>query len=161
MEMTLVETHNIVKTHRYWYALDELCYLSKNLYNATMYRVRQYYIETGNYLNYYQVNKEFTDNKQDDYVALPAKVSKWTQRLVDHDFNTFFGSLRAKKQGKINKDIRLPRYAKKDGRKEVFYEKGALSFKKKGYIKLSKTEIYIKTRTELCNRSAQPPPPPK
>ena len=23
------------------------------------------------------------------------------------------------------------------------------------------TEIYIKTRTELCNRSAQPPPPPK
>ena len=29
--------------------LDELCFLSKNLYNVTLYYIRQYYKETGKY----------------------------------------------------------------------------------------------------------------
>ena len=30
--------------------LDELCFLSKNLYNVALYHIRQYYKETGKYL---------------------------------------------------------------------------------------------------------------
>lgn len=37
----LVEKHLIKDTHAYFGELDSLCFLSKNLYNATLYHVRQ------------------------------------------------------------------------------------------------------------------------
>jgi len=145
--MVLVEKHNIKKLDKDFKELDNLCFLSKNLYNATMYEVRQHYFKTKKYLSYNEVNKMFTEQNQSDYRALPAKVSKHTQRLVEQDFKSFFALLKKKKENKYDKPVRLPRYAHKtEGRKKVHYEKGALSFAKKGYIKLSKTNIYIKTR---------------
>ena len=37
--------------------LDELCFLSKNLYNVALYHIRQYYKETGKYLSYNKLAK--------------------------------------------------------------------------------------------------------
>ena len=147
--MILVETHNISKNHRYYKDLDKLCLLSKNLYNSTLYYIRQHYFNTGEYINYYDVNRIFTHNNQVDYRALPAKVAKGTQRLVEQDFKSFFALLKKAKNGQYNKRVRIPKYADKvTGRKKLHYEKGALSFKKKGYINLSKTNIFIKTHLE-------------
>ena len=144
--MTLVEVHVINKNHKYWDELDNLCFLSKNLYNSTLYRVRQHYFETETYLNYNKVNKEFTDSGQKDYIALPRKVSKWTQKLVEQDFKSFFKLLKKKSSGSYSKKVSLPKYADSiKGRKALHYEKGALSFVKKGYIRLSQTNIFIKT----------------
>lgn len=144
--MNLVEVHQIRRTDKDWDDLDNLCFLAKNLYNATLYAVRQYFFQTKKYLNYNAVNKQFTDEKQADYVALPAKVSKWVQMQVDSDFKSFFALLHKKKSGDYDKDIKIPHYADKvKGRKVLHYPKDALSFKKQGYIKLSKTNIYIKT----------------
>ena len=141
-----VEIHNISYRHKYYKELDRLCFLSKNLYNAILYAVRQHYFKTKKYLDYYQVNKEFTKQNQPDYRALPAKVSKWVQKLADQDFNSFFALLKKKKQGNYKKPVRLPKYADKvKGRKKLHYEKGAISFVKEGYVKLSQTEIEIKT----------------
>ncbi len=141
-----VEIHTISCKHRYYKELDHLCFLSKNLYNATLYAVRQHYFKTKEYLNYCQVNKEFTHQNQPDYRALPAKVSKWVQKLVEQDFRSFFALLKKKQQGKYEKPVRIPRYADKiKGRKKLHYEKGAVSFRKEGYVKLSQTEIEIKT----------------
>lgn len=145
--MNQVEIHNISKQHKDYKELDNLCFLSKNLYNSTLYAVRQYYFSTGEYLSYNQVNKIFTDENQADYRALPAKVAKGTQRLVEQDFKSFFALLRKVNNGTYNKKVHIPRYADKiHGRKKVHYEKGALSFKKKGYIHLSKTNVFIKTK---------------
>ena len=128
--------------------LDNLCFLSKNLYNATLYSVRKYFFETGKYLNYNEVNKDFTHSKQVDYVALPAKVSKMTQMLVDKNFKSFFGCIKSDKVSRGR--VKVPNYLPKDGRQVVTYTKQALSFVKKGYIRLSKTDIYIKnTRDDI------------
>ena len=144
--MVLVEKHIIKPKHKYYDEIDHLCWLSKNLYNATLYHIRQYYFASKQFLNYQAVNKIFVDSNNPDYRALPAKVAKHTQMLVDRNFNSFFGLLKLKAQGKYNKPIKIPNYLKKTGRQVVHYEKSAISFKAQGFIKLSKTNIKIKTK---------------
>ena len=145
--MVLVEKHIIKPKHKYYNEADNLCWLSKNLYNSTLYSVRQYYFENKKFLKYQVVNKMYVDTNNPDYRALPAKVSKCTQRLVEHNFKSFFELLKLKSKGKYNKPVKIPKYLnKKTGRQVVHYEKGAISFKEQGYIKLSKTNIKIKTK---------------
>ena len=55
--------------------------------------------------------------------------------------------MKLKGKGKYDKPVKIPKYLdKKKGRQVVHYEKGAISFKEQGYIKLSKTNIKIKTK---------------
>ena len=151
--MVLVEKHIIKPSHQYYDELNHLCLLSKNLYNATLYTVRQYYFANKQFLSYQAVNKLFVSGNQPDYRALPAKVAKHTQMLVEQNFKSFFGLLKLKAQGKYNKPIKIPRYLKKTGKQIVHYEKGAISFKAQGFIQLSKTNIKIKTK--LTKESVQ------
>ena len=144
--MVLVEKHIIKPKHKDYNELDNLCWLSKNLYNSTLYNVRQYYFENKKLLKYQVINKIYVDTNNEDYRALPSKVAKHTQMLVEHNFKSFFGLLKLKAKGKYNKPVKIPKYLnKKTGRQVVHYEKGAISFKEQGYIKLSKTNIKIKT----------------
>lgn len=144
--MVLVEKHIIKPKHKYYDELDNLCWLSKNLYNSTLYNVRQYYFENKKLLKYQVINKIYVDTNNEDYRALPSKVAKHTQMLVEHNFKSFFELLKLKAKGKYNKPVKIPKYLnKKTGRQVVHYEKGAISFKEQGYIKLSKTNIKIKT----------------
>ena len=144
--MVLVEKHIIKHKHKYYNELDNLCWLAKNLYNSTLYNVRKYYFENRKLLKYQVVNKMYVDANNEDYRALPAKVSKHIQMLVDHNFKSFFGLLKLKAKGEYDKPVKIPKYLnKKIGKQVVHYEKGAISFKEQGYIKLSKTNIKIKT----------------
>ena len=133
---------NIVKPSHQWYnEIDFLSYLSKNLYNSTLYYERQAYFNTKRFRFYQDMNREFTHSNQVDYRALPAKVSKQTQRAVDQAIKSY---LKLKKNPDRYNQARLPRYLHKTkGRFPVFYEKGALSFIKQGVIKLSKTSIEV------------------
>ena len=151
--MVLVEKHIIKPHHKYYDELDHLCWLSKNLYNATLYSIRQYYFANKQFLNYHAVNKLFAGGNQPDYRALPAKVAKHTQMLADRNFKSFFALLELKAQGKYNKPIKIPSYLKKTGKQVIHYEKGAISFKAQGFIQLSKTNIKIKTK--LTKESVQ------
>ena len=103
----LVERHIIKKTHNNYAVLDNLCFLSKNLYNATLYYVRQHYFADKNHIRYEEVNKVFTHAKQPDYISLPAKVAKHTQKLVDSNYLSFF-KLKKSKIPDIRKQARLP-----------------------------------------------------
>lgn len=137
MKVQQVEQHQISRNHKFYKECDDLAFKSKNLWNATNYCVRQQFFETGKYLNYNEVNKIFTHENQPDYRALPAKVSKGTQRLLDKAYKSFFGKTGFR---------RLPNYLHKtDGRQVVHYEKGALSTVIHGFVKLSKTRIILKT----------------
>lgn len=142
--ISLVERHIIKDSHSYYDELLHLTHLSKNLYNATLYEARKSFFDD-NYKNYYTINKEFTHSNQSDYRALPAKVAKQTQLLVDKAFKSYFKLKDKVKSGTYDKKVKLPKYLNKDGHFVITYEKGALSFKQKGYIKLSKTNILIKT----------------
>ncbi|RKV95889.1 MAG: hypothetical protein D8H99_24890, partial [Streptococcus sp.] len=126
--------------------IDELCFKSKNLFNATLYSQRQSYFDTGKFIKHNDLNTSFAHTNQPDYRALPAKVSKYTQKKVDQAIKSFLG---LKKSKKITFTPKIPKYLKKDGRFVTEYEKDALSFKREGFIKLSKTNIYIPIPNKL------------
>lgn len=48
--MNLVERHIIKKSDTRYKELDNICFLSKNLYNATLYAFRQHYFNTEEFL---------------------------------------------------------------------------------------------------------------
>ena len=50
--MRLVEQHIIKPNNKYYKELKNLCRLSKNLYNTTLYEIRQYFFENKKYLPY-------------------------------------------------------------------------------------------------------------
>ena len=144
--MILVERHIIKKSNSLYNELDMLCILSKNLYNFTLYTVRQFYFENKKYINWINVNNQFIKEKQSDYYALPCKVSQQTLKMVDQNMKSFFSALNTKKS-----KPRLPKYLDKvKGRFVVTYTNQAISKKelKKGYIALSKTNIRIKTKVQ-------------
>ena len=145
--LSLTERHIISENHPFFQECDALCYLSKNLYNATLYTQRQSFFE-GAFDNYYAINKQFTQENQSDYRSLPAKVSKQVQMLADAAFKSFFALLKKKEKGEYDALVKLPKYLKKDGRQVINYEKGALSIKDLDdtrYIKLSQTNLVVKS----------------
>lgn len=151
--LTLSERHIISENHPLFEECAYLCHLSKNLYNATLYVQKQWFF-AGSFKSYPVVNKLFTLENQLDYRALPAKVAKQTQMLVQQNFSSFFALLKKAKKGEYDKPVRLPRYLDKNSHQVIIYEKGALSFKEAGFVKLSQTSIKIKTlipRKQITN----------
>ena len=146
--MQLVEQH-IIKGNSPWYKeLSEVLGRSKNLYNSTTYAVRQHYFETKKYLNYSQAQKKFQEEHQQDYEALPRKVSQQTMRMVDQNFRSFFGSLKSSKV----KKAKLPHYLKKNSKFLAVYTSQAVSARelnKNKRIVLSGLSVSIPTKVEL------------
>ena len=91
--MRLVQQHIIKKNDPRYKELHDLCYKSKNLYNASLYTVRQYYFENKKYLPYVQLDSIFKNESNPDYRSLPTQTAQQTMRLVDHNFKSFFKHL--------------------------------------------------------------------
>ena len=146
--MRLVEQHIIKNSNLYYKELDNLCFLSKNLYNAGLYTVRQHYFQTKEFLSGFSLINKFTQEKQSDYIALPAKVSQQTLKLVEQNFKSFFNALKSKRNGTNNRDVKIPKYLDKTGRYCLTYTNQAISSTKlkQGIIKLSETNIEFKTK---------------
>ena len=142
--MYLVERH-VIKNNK---ELDEICFKSKNLYNKALYLVRQHYFETEKYLNYYEVSRLMRSSKDEDYYALPTKVSSQTLMLLDRNFKAFFDLLKKKQKGNYDKPVRIPKYLDSEGRFIATFPKEAISkvYIRKGLIKLSSLSIEIPTK---------------
>ena len=141
--MKLVEQHIIKSNNVLYKELDNLCFLSKNLYNQALYRIRQQFFEDKSFKNYYDLNRELHDENQVDYRALPANTSQETLKLVNQNYSSFFKSLQ-----KGIKIARIPGYLDKTkGRQIVVYNHMTLpsNLLEKGIIKLPKTNIQFKT----------------
>lgn len=141
--MQLVEQHIIKRGSTLYNELDKMTFLSKNLYNQALYRIRQFYFDNKKYLGYSKLAHELAYSKQVDYIALPAKVSQWVLKQVDKNFMSFFGSL---KSPKVNHKISIPKYLDKNGRNILTFTNQAISSKelKNGFLKLSGCENKIK-----------------
>ena len=110
--MNLVETHIINSNNPLYNEIDKLCFLSKNLYNAGNYIVRQEFFttsklkesgltENATWIRYNELTKLMINNP--DYVALPRKVSQQTLMILDRNWKSFFTSI---KDYVLNKDIK-------------------------------------------------------
>ena len=118
--------------------LDELCFLSKNLYNVALYYIRQYYKETGKYLSYNKLAKTLSDANNLDYRSMPyAQSAQQVLRQIDSQYKAFYASIKTKKmQGK---KVRLPKYKdKKNGRNIFVYTNQC--------VKVSNGVISLKTK---------------
>ena len=86
--------------------LDELCFISKNLYNQANFLVRQTFIETSKqkkqglvehatYLNYYDMERKIKDCRDyEEYCMLPAQARQSTLKLLDKNWKSFFRSIK-------------------------------------------------------------------
>ena len=115
--MILTEQHIIKKSDSRYNELDNLLFLSKNLYNAGLYTTRQYFFENKKFLNYQSLTSIMIKDNNIDYRRLPAKVSQQTLKLVEQNFKSFFNHLKVKKKNGI---IKIPGYLKKDNGKFYF-----------------------------------------
>lgn len=124
--------------------LREMCYLSKNVYNESVYNIRQHYFTEGSYLRY-EANfgqMKFSEN----YINLGSNVAQATMRKADQSFKSFFSLLKKSKQGIYeNWKIRLPHYLKKDS----FYP---VEFIHAGEADLSKGKFKIPASKYLRDR---------
>jgi putative transposase len=151
--MYLVERHIIKSNNPLRKELDNVCFLSKNLYNKALYLVRQHYFSTKEYLDYYKLNRLLVDSKDVDYYALNTKVSKGTLLLLDRNFKSFFSLIKKKKSKDYEKPISIPKYLDKQGRYITVFEKNAVSkrFLKKGIIKLANISNTFVTKVTTDN----------
>ena len=96
-----------------YHTLRTMCGLSKNIYNQSIYNIRQHYFAEGTYLRY-EANYPFMKNEE-NYKVLGASVAQQTMKCADNAFKSFFGLLKLAKSGKYASwQIKMPKYLKKD-----------------------------------------------
>lgn len=148
--MQLVEQHVIDQHDPRWKAIDAACFLSKNLYNAANYLVRQDYIFNHKYISYAELDALMKHNP--DYCALPRKVSQWVLKQLHHDWVSFFAARNEWEahSEKFKGRPMLPQYKHKaEGRNLLTYTDQAVSrrmFKQKGIIQPSQLDLTIHTQ---------------
>ena len=147
--MQLAERHIIKSTEHRFAQIDELAFKSKNLYNAANYAIRQSFVYGWSYINYNEMNSLMKSHQA--YKALPAKVSQQILMILDKNWKSFFEAVKAYKTdpSKFTGRPKRPLYKDKvKGRNILVYTIQAISSTqlKKGIIKLSGTEILIKTK---------------
>ena len=94
--MQLVEQHIIDRHDARFAAIDPACFASKNLYNATLFIIRQAFFAHEHVPTYAQLAHRLKNSSE--FCALPAKVAQWTARQVCGDWNNFWKAQAAYQQ---------------------------------------------------------------
>ena len=118
--MNLTEKEIIYSDDERFDLIKELCHLSKNLYNASLYDVRQYYFETKSYRTWQSQCPLFTKIKNPDYHALQSHLAVEVVKQVGRQFIGFFNN-------KTNKKKRIHKYKDKNGYNIVTFPKLTIS----------------------------------
>lgn len=147
--MRLIEKHLIKSSKPIYAEIDNLAFLSKNLFNCALYICRQaFFTGTGipSFNQLYHLLKT-----GDDYKALPAKVSQLVIKQVSKSFKSYFAALKAfeRDSSKFLGKPKLPRYKHKTkGRNILTYNYQAISKcgLKLGLIQPSRTSFSIPTK---------------
>ena len=101
-------------TKEEYLSIKELSHIAKNLANQAIYNVRQYYFKENKYMNYEENYKQL--KQSENYKMLNSNMAQQIIKEVDGSFKSFFGLLKLAKKGKYDyKNIKLPKYLKKDG----------------------------------------------
>ena len=127
--MQLTEIHQIRPNHKLYSICDELCFKSKNLYNAALFEFRQSFFDKDlDTLTQQNINRIFNQSNQFDYRELPSKVSNTVLKKLGNNISSFWSLV---KKSDYNKKVRLPKYLHKtDGRFIVEFNKQTFSNKR-------------------------------
>jgi putative transposase len=147
--MLLVESHTVNETKE----LNELTFKCKNLYNKANYIIRNEFIETGKYIQKFEmftVCKDFSE-----YKALPVRIGRGVLRTLDANWLSFFSCI---KKWKTNKELfrskpNLPKYLPKNGKfTALFYETAILKSTKKNPNTLGLSSLKMRITIQTKNK---------
>ena len=127
--MNLTEIHQIRPNHKLYSICDELCFKSKNLYNAALFEFRQSFFDKElDTLTWQNINRIFNQSNQFDYRELPSKVSNTVLKKLGNNISSFWSLI---KKSDYKQKVRLPKYLHKtDGRFIVEFNKQTFSNKR-------------------------------
>ena len=87
--------------------LKEMCHLSKDVYNESLYNIRQHYFKENVFLRYesnYPIEK-----LSENYKLLGANLAQQTMKCVDSAFRSFFALLKLVEKKQYSRDaVRIP-----------------------------------------------------
>ena len=162
--MILTESHIIKKSDKKWKSLDDICFLSKNLYNSALYYIRKKKESTGKFVRYNDLEREFKLNNQPDYRSFPVNSAQQTLMLVDKSLTSYFKLLsKWKKDNKsLNGCPKFPKYKDKNkGRfitiftiNQIRLRDGYIIFPKKSLIKPIKTNVKSLKQVRIIPQSS-------
>ena len=154
--MKLVQKHIIKSNHEFYKDLIEMMHLSKNLYNAALYNVRQYYFKVKDdttvkykYLNYYANWRLMKSTQNPDFKALPTHIAAYVVRQVDNNFSSFFALLKKKNIGMYTLPVQMPQYLKIDGYNQIVLDQWSNKKLRDGILQIPTTKILIKVGLEV------------
>ena len=154
--MTLTEQHIINKNNLAWKQLNVLCFLSKNLYNVTLYKIKQEKLKTGKFLRYRDLEKILREEKNIDYFSLPTASSQCILRLIDKNLKSYFNLLKKYKNDKTSLSgcPQFPKYKDKIKGRSILIIRGDTIRYNNNYIVLPKKFLLrpLKTKVNKNNK---------
>lgn len=147
--MYLVEQHIITINDKRYKDLDRICILSKNLYNAALYIIKQEFLSTGKWIRAVDLNKKMVADNNIDYRAMSGSSSQQILMALDKNLKSYFSAIKAWKRDnkKFTGCPKFPKYKHKTKGRSVFYYSYA-QFKHRGdFIYFPKKEGLPPLRT--------------
>ena len=164
--MMQVERHWIKDEHTLYPICDDLTFKAKNLYNAGLYRIRQSIFERNKcqnleektpVLSWVELVSKFREEKQNDMLALPSKVSTNILKNLGSSISSYYQLLKCfhdKSNSSVSSKPRLPRYLHKTkGRYVVEFTNQTFSKKRglNGELILCSKDIGLVIPTKVKN----------
>ena len=161
-----VERHWIKEEHTLYPICDDLTFKAKNLYNAGLYRIRQSIFERNKcqnleektpVLSWVELVSKFREEKQNDMLALPSKVSTNILKNLGSSISSYYQLLKCfhdKSNSSVSSKPRLPRYLHKTkGRYVVEFTNQTFSKKRglNGELILCSKDIGLVIPTKVKN----------
>lgn len=88
--MYLVEQHIISVNDKRYKDLDRICFLSKNLYNAALYEIKQEFLRTGKWIRSGELNKKMVAENNIDHRAMSGSSSQQVLMSLDKNLKSYF-----------------------------------------------------------------------
>ncbi len=116
--MIRVERHILINKE-----LDNICFLSKNLYNYANYCIRQSFCKTNKIPSEYELTGKFCKRNQKDYKLLPAQTAQQVIKLLYKNWKSFFKAIKDYKKNpqKYLSKPKLPKYKDKNGKNIIVF----------------------------------------
>lgn len=147
--MYLVEQHIITINDKRYKDLDRICILSKNLYNAALYIIKQEFLSTGKWIRAVDLNKKMVADNNIDHRAMSGSSSQRILMALDKNLKSYFSAIKAWKRDnkKFTGCPKFPKYKHKTKGRSVFYYSYAQFKHRGGFIYFPKKEGLPPLRT--------------
>lgn len=96
--MYLTEQHIITVNDKRYKDLDRICFLSKNLYNAALYIIKQEFLVSGKWIRSVELNKKMVAENNVDFRAMSGSSSQQILIALDKNLKSYFSAIKAWKR---------------------------------------------------------------